>query len=317
MVVNVDSNFTVAALTDGGGGAGATITISGPGTLTVDRNSASALTGITNNTNTTAGTTRLSGNILIANTLGGTTNVTTANVAGNTVRFDTTSNLTLNSILQVTQGIGGPVQFNGTLAASGADLLIASNNVSFGTGHVSSAFGRDVVFSAANSKLTVTAGTVLNTGRKFQVNGNNSTLQLDGANTINGANIVVGSTNNFLIDANVNQTTMGQLVDIGGALTIDLDAAVTSLWFASSAASEVNWTGGSISITGFKENTIRFGTTASGLTSTQLGLITGNTYSLTSDGYLTAIPEPSAFAALAGLGALGFISHRRRRPSTK
>jgi hypothetical protein len=310
--INVDGNYTIRDFVDTFAGDVTTNTVGGAGTLTIDRNSASTAVGIANNNGLGGSILSFTGNVQINNSQSAITQVTNANSTGNIVRFASGSTLTLSTILQTTVN-SGQIQFNGTLAASTADLQIASNNVSFGTGHISSGFGRDIVFSAANSKLTITAGTVLNTGRKFQVNGNNSTLQLDGANTINSANIVVGGTNNFTLDVNASQTTMGILVDIGGTFTIDLDSSVASLWFANSSSGSANWAGGSVSILGFRENVIRFGTTDSGLTLDQLALIDGGIYSLSSSGFLTAIPEPSAFAALAGLGALGFVGTRRHR----
>jgi hypothetical protein len=293
LAINVDGNFTVNELRDGGGGGGATIGIGGPGTITIDRNLATASAGITNFTNTTAGIFSLNGRITISNSLGGTTNIQTSNTAGNTIRFNTASILTINSTLQVIQGIGGPVLFNGTLAASTADLQLNSNNVSFGTGHVSSSFARDVVFFA-NSKLTITAGTVLSSGRKFQINGNNATLQLDGANTINGANINVGGTNNFRIDVNADQTTVGALTDVGAVTTINLGESVTSLWFSNSSSSSDAWGSGTVTINGFRENTVRFGTNANGLTSAQLAAINSGAYTLNNSGYLTTGAASSA-----------------------
>jgi hypothetical protein len=290
VTMTVDADFTINNFLDGFAGPGATTTIEGPGTLTIDRNSSTTALGIDNATGNDGGTLVFAGKVRIANSLAvGTTGVTTIrnlNSTGNTLRFDTTSTLTLNSIMQVAPGVGGRIEFNGTFAESTADMQINSSNVFFGEGHDSSAYGRDFVFFA-NGKLVVQGGTVLNVNRKFQVNGNNATLQLDAANAINGANINVGGTNNFRIDVNATQTNMGGLTDIGGALTINVAESVTGLWFLDSSLSEVAWGVGTVTINGFRENTVRFGTDANGLTPAQLALINEGAYSLNSAGFLT------------------------------
>jgi hypothetical protein len=287
----VDANFTINNFIDGFAGAGTTTTVGGPGTLTIDRNQTAFANGIDNATGDAGGLLLFTGNVRIANSAStgtnGVTGIRNANSAGNVTRFDTTSSLTLNSILQTVTSAGGRIEFNGTFALSTADMQINSSNVFFGLGHDSSNYGRDFVFFA-NGKLVVEAGTVLNEGRKFQVNGSNAILQLDGANVINKANINVGGTNTFRIDVNANQTTMGGLTDIGSALTINVGPSVTSLWFLDSALSEATWGTGTVTINGFRENTIRFGTNNAGLTSAQLAAINGGIYSLTSNGYLTA-----------------------------
>jgi hypothetical protein len=183
----------------------------------------------------------------------------------------------------------GSIIFNCTFLPSSQDLFIGSNNVSFGPTHSSLNFGRDIVMFA-NSKLAVDGGTVLTANRKFQVNGTGAELELNGADSINNANIVIGGSNNLLLDVNADQGTMGDVRFSGGAadgvLTIDVDPAVTNLSFTDSSG--VSWNSGTITITGFKENTIRFGTDANGLSAAQLAAINGGAYTLTPTGFLTA-----------------------------
>jgi hypothetical protein len=83
---------------------------------------------------------------------------------------------------------------------------------------------------------------------------------------------------------------------------------VTNLFFDDSSGT--TW-GGTMSILGFEENVIRFGSDEFGLTSAQLDAIDGGIYSLTNQGYLTAIPEPATFGLLL-LGGIGLAVRRRR-----
>lgn len=288
VAIDVDQDFTIRSYLDGFGGEGFTHTLYGAGTLTIDLNSSATALGINNATGNTGGTLRLNGLLTIHNTdpTGAITNVQNSNSAGNTLLFDTACDLKLVTRLQTVTGTGGTIHFNCRLApGSAANLLINSSNVFFGAGHDSTSFGNDIVF-LANSKLAVDGGTVLNTGRKFQVNGSGAELELNAAEAINHANLVVGGSNNFMLDVNANQPDMGFVIVNAGVLTIDVDPAVTNLSFNNSAAQV--WGSGAITITGFKENTIRFGTDSNGLTPAQLAAIDGGAYTLTSTGYLTA-----------------------------
>lgn len=305
---NVDLDYTINNFLDGFSGPDVTTTVSGTGLLTIDRNRTTTAVGIDNATGTTGGTLRFTGSVKIANSQGGTTTIRNANSSGNTLVFATGGRLTIDSLLETQNGAGGSIQFNGTLAASAANLRINSTNVSFGPGHDSSAFGADLVL-INNSILTINGGTVLNTGRKFQVNGT-SQLILNSADAINFANITVSGSNAFTLDVNASQANMG-LLTAPGALTIDLDPSVNVLAFLDSSA--LDWGTGTVSINGFQENVIRFGTDGNGLTPSQLSAIDGGAYFLSNDGYLTAVPEPATFALLFGALALGLCVLRRKQ----
>lgn len=314
VTIDVDQNFTISNFLDGFSGEGTATVLNGLGVLTIDRNATTTAVGIDNATGGAGGSLIFRGNVTIGNSQSGLTTIRNSNSGGNSLIFDTTSVLTLNTLLQTVQSAGGTIQMNGTLASSGANLQVNSNNLSFGAGHDSSNFGRDIVF-LANSKLAVNGGTVLNAAQKFQVNGTGAVLELNAANAINGANVVVGGSNNFLLDVNANQLNMGSINVATGILTIDIANGVTALHFANSSG--ITWGTGTVQIVGFQEGVIRFGVDDSGLTSTQLLAINGGIFSLDASGYLTAfqaIPEPSTYALLAcGLVFCFFAARRRKR----
>jgi autotransporter-associated beta strand protein len=134
-------------------------------------------------------------------------------------------------------------------------------------------------------------------------------LTLSGTNTYTGATTVTTGTlalgaNDVLPDASavsigaatLNAATFTDTagtLDPTGAATINLGAGAT-LAFADSSA--VDWTGGTLNITGtFVSGTsMRFGGTIGTLTATQLGKITSTGYgsfNLDENGYLTATPN--------------------------
>ena len=253
-------------------------------TLTIDRNSATADIGILNASANNIKL-RLSCDVTVNNTNTPTvdTYVVNQNGANNIIEFGSACQLTLLTKLRTSTNLGAIV-FNCSFGASNENLFIGSNNVSFGPDHSSTAFGKDIVFFA-NSKLAVDGGTVLTANRKFQVNGNGAELELNAADAINGPNIVIAS-DDFLLDVNADQATMGDVrITSNGVLTIDVDPAVTNLAFKDSSTQA--WGTGSVTIIGFKENTIKFSENADGLSTAQLAAIDGGAYTLSPTGYLT------------------------------
>ncbi len=143
-------------------------------------------------------------------------------------------------------------------------------------------------------------------------NGNGATLRLGGSHTYTGSTsiqrgrlVLLGShalpdtsavsIGNATLDAATFTDSAGTLDPTTTSATIQLGAGA-ALSFANSSA--VSWSGGRLNVTGsfVSGSSLRFGTNASGLTSTQLGLITivgvPGPYRLTSTGFLQATSAP-------------------------
>jgi fibronectin-binding autotransporter adhesin len=151
------------------------------------------------------------------------------------------------------------------------------------------------------------------------------TLELTGSNTYTGATTVAAGTlafgaNNVLpdasavalgaatLDAGTRTDTLGTL-DVTAAATIHLGTGA-AIAFADSSA--IDWTGGSLNLTGtFVSGTsLRFGTTNAGLTATQLGMITATGFTgfaLNAGGYLTATPAGGYTAWQSANGTTGTL----------
>jgi hypothetical protein len=292
VAINVDTNFTIQSYTDGFGGEGFTNTLYGAGTLTIDRNQ-NGFPALLNATGNGGGTLRLNvnGGIVINNSAGGNTLVRNDNSSGNVTLFDTGSKLTLATVLQTANGAGGSIHFNGQFLSSSANLVIGSDNVSFGEGHNSSSFGRDIVFNAGG-KLVVDGGTVLAPFRKFQVNGSAS-MELNGTNSINGANIVVDGANNLMVYVNADQDNLGFLKFGTGTVTLDLADGISGISFADSSAQ--TWGAGALVISNFISEVIQFGTNSTGLTAGQLS-------------QTTAYDDTGAEVTDLGISSSGFLT---------
>ena len=136
------------------------------------------------------------------------------------------------------------------------------------------------------------------------------TLTLSGANTYTGATTVkqgtlaLGANNVFadstavaISNATFNAATFTDTVGtlaVKGAATINLGAGA-ALAFADSSA--IDWTGGTLNLAGTFVSgfSLRFGTSSSGLTSTQLALISATgfgSFALDSSGYLVTLAPP-------------------------
>ena len=206
-------------------------------------------------------------------------------LAGSTVSAITTPARVINQLPLVSK-----VVFQGKL--EGTANLQFSGTTEFDATSDNSTFEGDLVFTSNGIIVTsnmAANGTFLKTGKKIQVNANNSSLVLNGANSCKG-NINVGATNAFTLNINANQPAFGTVTIGSGSLTINVGAAVTNLYFANSAAA--TWGTGAINITGYQSGEIRFGTTSGALTTTQLekitadGVASGQALALDANGYL-------------------------------
>lgn len=316
--MNVDGNYTLSAIQNNFGiAAGTTNVVGGPGTLTVNTGHASGFVpGIANQAGSSGGGgLRFDGNVAVNNTGGaGVTEIRTANGgATQSLVFAPSSTLTLNTVGVTTDFTGGAasIQLNGTVLGS-ANLMIQSANASFNAGHDSSAFGGNILMNGTGRFLAINGGTVGNSGVSLVGNYGTNEIELNAANVVNGASVrTPGSTSNLTLDVNANQMTMGTIaLGTGSTLTLDLlGSSVTNLFFADSSGAA--WNDGTVSILGFQEDVIKFGSDSSGLLPTQLAAIDGGIYSLTSSGFLTAVPEPSALGLFL-FGAMGLAVRRKR-----
>lgn len=211
----------------------------------------------------------------------------------NILEFGQNSSITLNT-RTITYTYSGDTsrlfEFNGALLGS-QNLIFGSNTTNFfGPTSNNANYDADLVFWQ-NAKVTVETeddSVFLPSGRKLQINGNNSRLILNGKNVVNG-NISIASTNDLTIDVNADQANLKQvLLPDGGSLKLKIAPSVNEVFFEDNSSSD--WGNGSVIIEGFKNGVIRFGYNQNGLSSSQLAQIevngqTGN-IAINSSGYL-------------------------------
>lgn len=211
------------------------------------------------------------------------------------------------------------------IGASGSTLSGSTG----GTGNV-----QNINYTIGGKNLDTTfAGVIQNGGGTTAITKVGSgTLILSGANTFTGDTTISAGTlalgandvlaNTSAIKLNGGTLAAGTFTDTLGTLSLSANSSITlgsggSLIFADSSALSSAWGSYTLSIGGNFVNgsSIRFGTSSGGITTAQLGLISinGESATIDSNGYLSAIPEPSTWAALAGLSGLAFAAGRRRR----
>jgi autotransporter-associated beta strand protein len=213
------------------------------------------------------------------------------NLAGN--------NLTITST--------GAATLGGIMYAGGSD-----NNYSITgtTGRIVTSGGnQEIIFAVNTGTLSVSALVGASGSSSGVTKFGAGTLVLSAANNYTGATrvnegtLAWGANNVFAatpfsigsatLDAATFDDTVGTL-DVTANATINLDAGANLAFAASNA---VDWTGGKLNLTGTLDfsgtatSSLRFGTSATGLTSTQLASISASgwtNFALNGSGYLTA-----------------------------
>lgn len=195
---------------------------------------------------------------------------------------------------------GGAVINSGALVFDRSNLYTVANVIS-GAGTLTQAGSGTTVLSAANTY----------TGRTTISNG---TLQLGASDRIADTSAVTLS-GGTLATGGFSET-LGALT-VSANSVIDFGAGASALVFADS--SSISWTG-TLTLLNFDIGTdsLRFGNSITALSLAQLEKISFGDYTaaLNSEGFVvfSAIPEPSAYAALLGAGALvGCLARRQRR----
>jgi autotransporter-associated beta strand protein len=214
--------------------------------------------------------------------------------------------LTLSNIT-VTSGLTRQLNFNGGqfIAAanlppfSGLTLNVGNNGARIDT----NGFSFTLADPLLNSGGTSSGGLEKSGTGTLTLAGSNNyagptailagTLALGASNVLPGTPVTIG---NATLDATTRSDTAGTL-DPTAAATLHLGPGA-ALAFANSSA--VNWTGGSLALTGtfVSGSSLRFGTTNTGLTTTQLSLISAPgiaSFTLDANGYLIGLP-PNSYA---------------------
>lgn len=251
------------------------------------------------------------GNLTLNRTGTGSGNKVVLNNASNT---GFTGTITIGAGTELHLGSGGA---NGTLAGStaitnsGRFVINQSDAVTQGVEFASAAIsGGGVLVQSGSGTTTLSANNTFSGG----VIVNAGSLAISANERINNVNTLTLNGGSF--DTAGFTETLGVLT-LGGSSTLDLGSTGLLRFADSSGAS---WTeGASLTIGGtfVSGSSIRFGTAGTALGSSQLAqiVIAGfGAAGLDMDGFLvaSAIPEPSSFAALAGLATLAFITARRR-----
>ena len=318
VAINGSANVVITGAVADGGSTAATFTYSGTGKLMLS--GANTYTGVTN---VSSGMMQFAKETSLYN--------------GTTASW-TAANLIVASGATVAFNVGGSGEFTTgdvTTLITNIDRAVSSNGLKSGSFlgfDTTNAAGGSFTISDSIQNTTSTGGGAVGV-TKLGTN----TLVLSGANTytgattINGGTLALGASNALATGTAI--TLGGGTLNLGGfnpaaafttaltmtaGSTIDFGSHVTGITLKFGNSSAAAWTG-TLSLLNFTVGTDNLSfTSVSGLTVAQLSQISLAGYTATglnSSGNVqfSAVPEPSTFAALAGLAGLGLAVLRRRR----
>ena len=274
----------------------------------------------------------------------GTVTLASLSGAGNT-RFGSNGTVTggissgtVTSVGNLTAAISGGTTTVGGVATIGT-MSAGTANLNGATSAITTLNGGTINLGSSTA-LTVsngsTSGTITGGGSLIKTSG--GTLTVSGANTFTGTTTVSAGTLNLGVVNAINNSATNAITLGGGTLqsafsqslglvTLSLTASTASTLdlstggtFVFADSSSATWGSGStLSIVGtFTNTSVRFGGSSAGLTGGQLAQVTinGLAASIDSGGFIvSAIPEPSTYAAIFGAVILGAAAYRRRRSS--
>ena len=212
----------------------------------------------------------------------------------------TTGTLDLNGFNQTVKSL------TGTFTTLASEINVGNTAVAAST------------FTINGSTNTTYAGLI--TGNLSLVKSGTSKQTLSGTNTFTGATLVnagtLATSTSGTFGAGDVTVASGAALTFGNAASIGDLAKLTFAGTSTAGSISLSFTGTETVGSVFNSISGTYLAAGTGYTATQLnGLFTGNAI-FTGSGLLTiasAIPEPSTYAALAGLGMLGFAAYRRRR----
>jgi hypothetical protein len=274
----VDSNKTVAQIKTNNTSSAASVTITATNSSVLTITGAGVGQPIQNNKN--AGSFIFNLPVVFDSSEDATETLRFNNGGDQSISF--LSSLTLNDPLTVSgTNKNHDLNLNGSLLGSGNLIFGAKAQTNFGTAYDGSSYNGTLTTAGGggttNNQVTIISnvaddGTFLKSGGSLNITKDGAKITVNGANTLKG-NITVSDYNPSL-NVNKNQSAVGTITMGSGTLTLTVAASLTELAFADNSSSD--WGTGSLVITGAGNNEVSFGTDASGLTETQLALITLN-----------------------------------------
>ena len=225
-------------------------------------------------------------------------------IVANTLSVGATCSIVFNTPTVINNR--GTVNIYGTLSSTEAVLGVPDHRFIFSQAGVVNFLGTAIVsadgvylYNLSDVVMSTDASHVV-TEDEIAVNGGaTANLTINTEDCIQGKiRLNNGSTFNFNINANLNSLGTLNMSSSVSTINMTIDDSVTAIHFANSSSQGTN-VADDFSIVGFKENVLRFGTDATGLTTAQLeritadGVASGMSLELDTDGYLVVAAAAS------------------------